>query len=475
MTWRPGLRAGIVLTVVVVTLVTTVAMALTTYHLQAGATRERFTAAAQAAFDSDTQQAHQFLVRSTDFKSVVDGVAEYMRARLGLTWALVNFTPTSGPVSVSRDGMYVPVAGTGWFPGQLPMSEVDQVRDRRGSVRYTVDTPEGSQLVIVGEVEPGLLLAEFYNTRGIDSELATLRTRLAAVAVLIALFGSALGVLAARAIQRRVRTAADAARRFGAGELATRLPVQGRDELAALAGSFNAMAQRLGESIEQLRLKDQQQRRFVADVAHDLRTPLASMVAAADGLQSPDAADRARSAELLGSQTRRLGGLVEDLLEMSRFDAGAAELRPEVVDLAALVSDAVEVSAPGTGIPVRRVGDVVVLGDPRRLHTIVRNLVTNAVRHGAPPVDVTVDGTETGRVRVTVADSGPGLPDDLTPVVFDRFVRGDRARSRTEGSGLGLAIAHENARLHGGTLEVANVDGAVFTLTVPRGAVEHEC
>jgi two-component system, OmpR family, sensor histidine kinase MtrB len=471
-TWRPSLRAGIVLTVAVVTLVTTVAMAFTAYRVQAGTTRDRFDAAAQAAFDSDTQQAHQFLVRGAGFESAVAGVAEYMRARLGLTWALVNFTPTSGPVSTSRDGTYVPVAGTAEsFPGRLPVSEVDAARGRLGSVRYTVDTPDGSRLVIVGEVEPGLLLAEFYDLRGIDRELATLRDRLAVVAAVIALLGAALGVLAARVVQRRVRTAAVAARRFGDGALDTRLPVHGRDELADLAGSFNAMARRLGESIEQLRSKDRQQRRFVADVAHDLRTPLASMVAAADGLHSPDAADRERSAELLGSQVRRLAALVEDLLEMSRFDAGAAELRPEVVDLEALVVDAVGSSAPGVDVPVRCDGDVVVLGDPRRLHTIVRNLVTNAVRHGDPPITVTVDGTEPSSVRVVVADSGPGLPDALTPVVFDRFVRGDRARSRTEGSGLGLAIAQENARLHGGRLAVENDGGAVFILTVPRGEV----
>ncbi|MEU4744672.1 HAMP domain-containing sensor histidine kinase, partial [Actinosynnema sp. NPDC023658] len=300
-----------------------------------------------------------------------------------------------------------------------------------------------------------------------------LRDQVAVVAVVIALLGGGLGVLAARTVQRRVRTAAAAARRFGEGELGTRLPVEGRDELADLAGSFNAMAQRLGESIDQLRAKDRQQRRFVADVAHDLRTPLASMVAAADGLDSPDAADRERSAELLGSQARRLGALVDDLLEMSRFDAGAAELRPEVVDLEALVADAVEVSAPGVAVPVRRTGDTTVLGDPRRLHTIVRNLVANAVRHGGPPITVTVDGAEPERVRVVVADSGPGLPADLAPVVFDRFVRGDRARSRTEGSGLGLAIAQENARLHGGAVEVVNDGGAVFTLTVPRAVPGH--
>ncbi|MEU4743035.1 hypothetical protein AB0G02_21570, partial [Actinosynnema sp. NPDC023658] len=164
MTRRPGLRAAIVLTVAAVTLVTTVAMALTTYRLQAGSTRDRFTASAQAAFDSDTQQAHQFLVRSTGFQSAVDGVAEYMEARLGLTWALVNFTPSSGPLSTSARGEYTPVAGAMLaFPGRLPVDLVDQARDHRGSVRYTAEGPDGSRLVIVGEVEPGLLLAEFYD------------------------------------------------------------------------------------------------------------------------------------------------------------------------------------------------------------------------------------------------------------------------------------------------------------------------
>ncbi|MGW4115667.1 ATP-binding protein [Actinosynnema sp. NPDC004786] len=470
MTWRPSLRAAVVLTVLAVTLVTTVAMALVTYRLQAATTRDRFAASAEAAFDSDAQQAHQFLVRATAFDSAVSGVAEYMRGRLGLTWALVNFTPTSGPVSGVADGGYLPVAGTGGaVRGRLPADAVDAARRHGHSVSYTATTPEGPQLVIVGEVEPGLLLAEFYNTGGLDRELALLRDRLAGVAAVIALLGGGLGVPAARTIQRRVRTAALAARRFGEGALDTRLPVQGRDELADLAGSFNAMAQRLGESIDQLRLKDRQQRRFVADVAHDLRTPLASMVAAADGLHSPDPADRARSAELLGSQARRLGRLVDDLLEVSRFDAGAVEFRPEAVDLEALAIDAVQVTAPGADVPVRRTGDATVHGDPRRLHTIVRNLVTNAVGHGEPPITVTVDGTEPERVRVSVADSGPGLPADLAPVVFDRFVRGDRARSRTEGSGLGLAIARENAHLHGGRLEVVNDGGAVFTLTVPRG------
>ncbi|KAA2261455.1 HAMP domain-containing histidine kinase [Solihabitans fulvus] len=467
-----GLRASIVLTIVLVTTVTTAAMVVIAYNLQAGAARSRFTASAQASFDSDKQQAHQFLVQSSSRGSVVQGVASYMHGRLGLTWAVIDFAGWSDKPATVVDGMYTAAAGTGGAErGQLPVAELDVARRGvpLGSVSYTVDTHDGAQLVIVGLVEPDVLLAEFYSTARIDGELAALRNRLAAAAAAVTLLGAAVGILAARRIQRRVRLAATAARRLGGGALDTRLPVRGRDELADLAGSFNAMAQRLGESIDQLRRKDQQQRRFVADVAHDLRTPLAAMIAATQGLHSPDTAVRARSAELVGGQARRLSALVEDLLEMSRFDAGAAELRLETVDLAALVDDAVRLAAPDTGIAVRLVGDGTVLADPRRLHTIVRNLVTNAVRHGAPPVTVTIDGSAAGEVAVVVADSGPGLAPDLAPVVFDRFVRGDRARGQTEGSGLGLAIAHENALLHGGRLSVANSDGAVFTLTVPRG------
>ena len=255
-------------------------------------------------------------------------------------------------------------------------------------------------------------------------------TLVGVVATAAAVLSTTLGVLATRRIQRQAHTDAAAAR-----------------------------------------VRDQRQQRFVADVVHDLRTPLASMLAATDGLHSSDSGDRKRSAELLGIQARRLSTLVEDLLEISRFDAGAAELRPEIVDLQALVTDAVTLCAPDTEIAVSPTGDTSVHGDPRRLHTIVRNLVANALHHGAPPIAVTINGQVPHQVQVAVADSGPGLPTEQTPLIFDRFARGARARQDAAGSGLGLglAIASENAVLHGGRIEATSSQGAVFTLTVPRG------
>lgn len=490
MRWRLGLRASIALTIAAVTLTATAVMALVPYQLQASAARDRFTAAAQAGFISDAQQARQrqSLALPTPSRpprpgapgparpptasadgSRVDGVADYMRGRLGVTWAVFNFKPTFGQVSTVQDGRYTVAAATAGFDaGQLPASTVDQARQSPRPVTYTADIEADQRLIIIGQVNPDLLLAEFYSTQKLDHELAALRLQLGAVAVAVTLCGVVIGLLAARRIQRPVRTAAAAARKLGAGALDTRLLVHGRDELADLADSFNTMAQRLSESIAQLRAKDQQQQRFIADVAHDLRTPLASMIAATESLHSPDPWDRARSEELLGTQVRRLSTLVEDLLEMSRFDAGAAELRPEHLDLHALATDAVAISAPQAHIPIDHIGDPTMFGDPRRLHTIIRNLVTNAVRHGAPPITVTIDGRAATQITVTVADSGPGVPADLAPFIFDRFVRGDHARQHTEGSGLGLPIAHENAALHGGRIEVTNHVGAIFTLTLPR-------
>lgn len=206
----------------------------------------------------------------------------------------------------------------------------------------------------------------------------------------------------------------------------------------------------------------------LAVLAHELRTPVAAIVAAADSLYSPEPAVRERSAVLLTTQCRQLARLVEDLLEMSRLDVGVLELWPEPVDLAAVVADAIELTAPGVDVTVRAVGDPVVRGEPRRLHTVVRNLLANAAYHGAEPIGVTIDGTRPAQLTITVKDSGPGIPEDLMPMVFDRFIRGDQTSHLTGGSGLGLAIAKENVRLHHGQIEAGNDAGAEFTVTLPR-------
>ncbi|MEV4670309.1 MULTISPECIES: sensor histidine kinase [Actinomadura] len=178
------------------------------------------------------------------------------------------------------------------------------------------------------------------------------------------------------------------------------------------------------------------------------------------------------AARLVVAETRRLGTLVEHLIEISRFDAGAAALAPDDVVVADAVAATLDARGWSGRVEVAVPGDLVVRVDPRRFDVIVANLVGNAFRHGRPPVRL-----EAGRARrdgvagfrMSVADAGPGIPGELLPLIFDRFVKAEAARSRSEGSGLGLAIAQENALLHGGTLEAsAGPDGgAVFTLWLP--------
>ncbi|MDR1118687.1 MAG: HAMP domain-containing histidine kinase [Bifidobacteriaceae bacterium] len=278
---------------------------------------------------------------------------------------------------------------------------------------------------------------------------------------------------------RPVREAARVAAKLADGALGERIPVRGHDEMATLAASFNEMAASLQRQISQLQALSNLQRRFVSDVSHELRTPLATirmagdMIHAARNSFSPEVA---RSAELLANQLDRFDALLADLLEISRFDAGAAHLDTERVDLRAVVGWELDAVAPlALDRNVRVVSDLphapaLAQVDTRRISRIVRNLVVNAIEHAeGGPVWVRMAATPQA-VSVTVEDHGVGLAEDQLPRVFDRFWRADRARSRTTGgTGLGLAIALEDANLHGGALDVAGRAGvgAVFRLTVP--------
>lgn len=292
-----------------------------------------------------------------------------------------------------------------------------------------------------------------------------------ALAVLLAL-------LAARGVLRPVRALRRATRSIAEGRLDTRLAVDGSDELADLSHTFNETAAALEESVAELRGMEARARRFAADVSHELRTPLAAMSAVTDVLDE-DAArldpDTATAVRLISEETVKLARLVDDLMEISRFDAGAAVLHLDEIDLAESLrrtlaarawTDLVDTDLPPPDALRTRV-------DPRRLDVVVANLVGNALRHGARPVALRLyEGGEpdAGRLAVIeVSDSGPGIPDSVLPHVFERFYKSDAARTRTEGSGLGLAITAENVRVHGGTVRAANrpEGGAVFTVELP--------
>lgn len=283
----------------------------------------------------------------------------------------------------------------------------------------------------------------------------------------VAVVGGGATVLAYRRISGPVGDLLTAAGQLTEGRYDVSVEPGGPRELRSLAVTFNDMAARLAQS-------EEQRRRFLADVTHELRTPLAvlqsGVEAQLDGIHPRD--DR-RLTSLL-EETQLLGRLIDDLRTLALADAGRLTLHPERTSVSALVADAVEshraladrrgidltVSIPD-GLPELDV-------DPSRVRQVLANLLSNALRHAGPGGRVSVGvGSEGGGVRVTVADSGPGIPPDRLPSVFERFTRASDSR----GSGLGLSIARDLVQAHGGTIEVGNrpSGGAVFSVTLPGG------
>jgi two-component system sensor histidine kinase MtrB len=323
---------------------------------------------------------------------------------------------------------------------------------------------------------------ELYYLVPMDTAEAVSRDFLASVAllgVLLVLLLVVVVMLVTRLVVSPIRIAARTAQRLSAGLLDQRMEVNGEDDLAMLANSFNQMAANLQRQIIRLEEMSRLQRRFTSDVSHELRTPLTTVRMAADLLHSErenfDPA-AARSAELLQHELDRFESLLSDLLEISRFDAGFAMLDAEPTDLVPIVHRVVDrlgsvAERAGAYITVRTPEPSVIAEvDPRRIERILRNLVGNAVEHSeGRPVVVTL-GLDDIAAAVTVRDHGVGLKPGDDKLVFNRFWRADPSRARqTGGTGLGLSIALEDARLHGGWLEAWGEPGlgAQFRLTVP--------
>ncbi|MBD0737675.1 two-component sensor histidine kinase [Streptomyces sp. CBMA29] len=314
--------------------------------------------------------------------------------------------------------------------------------------------------------------------------LGLVKGTLATAGIFVVVLLGAIAWLVTRQVVTPVRMAAGIAERLAAGRLQERMQVSGEDDIARLGESFNKMAQNLQVKIQQLEDLSRMQRRFVSDVSHELRTPLTTVRMAADVIH--DARTEfdpvtARSAELLQNQLDRFESLLSDLLEISRFDAGAAELAAEPIDLREVVRRVVDAAEPlaerkGSHVAIR--GDaqpVIAEVDPRRVERVLRNLVVNAIEHGDGRDVVVRLATADGAVAVAVRDYGVGLKPGEATRVFNRFWRADPARARTTGgTGLGLSIAVEDARLHGGWLQAWGEPGggSQFRMTLPRTAGE---
>lgn len=323
---------------------------------------------------------------------------------------------------------------------------------------------------------------DLYFIYPMDAEVSTLnivKGSFAAGGVALLALLAALAYLVTRMVVTPVRSAAHVSERLTAGALNERMEVHGEDDLARLATSFNAMADSMQRQIRQLEDLSSLQQRFTSDVSHELRTPLTTIRMAVDMIHASRAdfsQPVARSAELLSAELDRFESLLADLLEISRFDAGAAALTLDPGDVRAIVDrvvDASQVLADRNGTELRVFGKsgVLVPMDERRIERILRNLVTNAIEHGErKPIDIEIGANRTA-VAVTVRDRGVGLNPGDAVRVFNRFWRADPARARTTGgTGLGLSISLEDARLHDGWLQAwgSPGEGSCFRLTLPR-------
>jgi len=376
-------------------------------------------------------------------------------------------------------------------PVSIPPRQREELFKKEAGEDSTWYTP----LYYKGQPEqpvPGMIIGtrldssyEIYHLIPLDKEEQTL----ASVQQMIILVGAGLVLLLAvisslvtRQVVTPVRLARQAAERLAAGRLDERLKVRGEDDLARLAASFNEMAANLALKIHQLEELSQVQRQFVSDVSHELRTPLTTVRMAADLLF--DAREdfdpmAARSAELMQNQLNRFEAMLADLLEISRYDAGAADLDVDSVDVRDVVLRAVADSEAlaerhSTRFDLRLPGEPCMAEmDSRRVERILRNLLFNAIEHGEGRDIVVSVAADRDAVAVAVRDHGVGLRPGEENLVFDRFWRADPSRARTiGGTGLGLAISREDAILHGGWLQAwgSHGEGSQFRLSLPRVA-----
>jgi signal transduction histidine kinase len=420
------------------------------------------------------------LVREARLDDSRDRALEQSRFNLVLA---AEVLPAEGPEALldaySRRGGFETVLLVDGqdFPSSLSVGEEQVPEDLQalvaeGQLAYERTEVADTRYLVTGGQVPGAETDEayfFFLEESVWNDLAELRNILLVGLGVVTLLAALVGMLLARRTLAPVARASTAARSLAEGLLDTRLPVESSDEFGAWAASFNEMADALEAKITELSEAQARERRFTADVAHELRTPLTAIVneasLLADHIERMPA-EAKRPAELLVEDVKRLRDLVEDLMEVSRLDAGTQPVRPERLDLGSLVAAALR--ARGWGDRVALDADEVVLTtDPRRVERIVANLVGNALEHGGREVSVRVGADGVGAF-VEVSDRGPGISREDLPHLFERFYKADPARTG-RGTGLGLAIALDNARLLGGDVEVASEPGvgSRFTLRLP--------
>jgi two-component system, OmpR family, sensor histidine kinase MtrB len=492
--WRSSLHLRVVLTTLTLSLVVLLVLAqfllgrVTAGLLSAkerSALDEARAGLAQAQLIADAADSPDLNTNANN--PLVEGIVSQLANRAGNP-SIYEVLLLSSPKSLAAN---TPEFGSNQVaPASVPAALRTAVRETgRQSSTYTEITYADGRAPVPGFVVgaplalPKVGSYELYYLFPLNQEQDTLslvKRTLAVAGIALVLLLGCIAWLVTRQVVSPVRMAARTAERFSAGRLEERMAVEGEDDLSKLATSFNQMAGSLQGQIRQLEDLSRVQRRFVSDVSHELRTPLTTVRMAADVLhdarQDFDPAT-ARSAELLQNQLDRFELLLTDLLEISRYDAGAAVLEAEPVDIVEVARRAMEAAEPladrkGSDLSLEAPATACIAEvDARRVSRILSNLVVNAVEHGeGRPVVLTV-AADSHSVAVAVRDHGVGLRPGEAALVFNRFWRADPARARTTGgTGLGLAIALEDAHLHGGWLQGWGVpgDGCNFRLTLPR-------
>lgn len=494
--WRRSIQARVVTSTIVLS---TLVVALTGWALLrdvagglADSRREAAISEARSGFDYAQTQLDATVEAepTTQSQALTQMVDSLTRSRGATrTYELV----LEGPLLT--EDKEVPIRSSAAIrPSSLPADVAAAVRSGPGTYwRYSdlalLGSSTGDPSVVVGSQlrTPGNgdTYALFYLFSLADQQetLDLVRRALLLGGIAMILMVGGVAWLVSRQVLDPVRMARRIAERYASGNLEQRMHVSGEDDIARLSTSFNQMAASLQSQIRRLENLSRLQQRFVSDVSHELRTPLTTVQMASEVLYtSRERFDplTARSAELLKRELDRFESLLSDLLDLSRFDAGAARLELDTIDLSEVARAAADDQMLArAGIEVRLIGverPAVVEADLRRIDRIVRNLLANAAKYsGSQMVEIEVAQNQES-ASLAVRDFGIGLSGDENLRVFDRFWRADPARAQG-GTGLGLAISREDAALHGGTLQAWGRpgEGSEFIVTIPKpdGSAKH--
>jgi two-component system, OmpR family, sensor histidine kinase MtrB len=455
-----GLRRRILLTFTLGSLTLSAFLAVTTYGLvRSNLIEQRYAASRQAAY----ADANTVLRELAPGPATLAGASEQLRLQ-GVLRPVIYYRGTWS-AGISRFGYQ-----------ELPPTLVAEVLQQETPSRM-ITKVGGDTVMVFGIPLPGVgAYFEFCDLGDDNQTLSNVALSLFLASVITTLLGVLLGVFAARRAVRPVAEAAQAAKAIAGGHLGTRLPPSNDPDLGVLAGSFNDMA-------SALQLRIERDARFASDVSHELRSPLMTLSASVEVMEArrQEMPERAQAAlDLLASDVSRFQGLVEDLLEISRFDAGAIRLHLEDLQVSQFVRNAVAVSsAPSSSVTVsERAEGAVIRGDRRRLARVLANLIDNANAYGGGDPEVTITDANLAdepltHVQVAVEDHGPGVPVEERALIFERFSRGATAgrRGGSEGAGLGLALVDEHVRIHGGRVWVEDridgTSGARFVIELP--------